>query len=218
MPLHRSPLLAALLLAGCPSAGDDSAAAPPPVVDTDGDGWSDTEEIAAGSDPYHGTDVPYLGGWVKGACNDTVVPTGTAVGDISEDFALVTQYGDTLHLHDFCDRVVFVAFGAMWDDATGAAMGDLDDVWDAYGPDEVMVIAALGENADRGTPTPEELQAYGQPWDATFPMVADPDFVTMYTYVAGSVGYPYGVLLDVGLRIEAVGIQDPVAAVESLSR
>lgn len=202
-------------LLACPGTADDSAAVVP-FVDTDGDGYSDAEEVAAGSDPYHGTDVPYRGGWVKGACNAEVVPTGTAVGDVAEDFALTSQFGDPVHLHDFCDRVVFVSFGAMWDGATGSQMGDLDDLYDAYGPEDVMVIAAFGENDARATPTAEDLAAYGVPWHAAFPLVADPDFVTLYTYATGSVGYPYGVLLDVGLRIEAVGFLDPVSAVEGL--
>ncbi len=207
-------MLLALLLA-CPASTDDSAVAAPPL-DTDGDGYSDEEERAAGSDPFHGTDVPYAGGWVKGACKDEVVATGTAVGAVSDDFLLESQYGDAVRLHDFCDRVVFVSFGAMWDDATGSRMGDLDDLWGAYGPDAVVVIAAFGENDARETPTAEELTAYGRPWDTTFPLVADPDFTTMYRYVDGSVGYPYGVLLDVGMQVVQVGVFDPVPAVEAL--
>jgi peroxiredoxin len=47
-----------------------------------------------------------------GACRHSVVATGTAVGDIAPDFALQDQHGETVHLHDFCDRAVLMIFGA----------------------------------------------------------------------------------------------------------
>ena len=46
----------ALLLAACPGPGDDTGDPLAPAPDTDHDGHFDTEEIAAGSDPYDGQD------------------------------------------------------------------------------------------------------------------------------------------------------------------
>lgn len=109
-------LLGALGTAGCIDAdkdeapSSDAAEALDPTGDDDGDGFTNSEESAAGSDPLDAADVPYTGGWRKGACRDEVSPTGNRPGEVAEDFALVDQFGDTVHLHDFCDRVVLIEF------------------------------------------------------------------------------------------------------------
>ncbi len=83
-------------------------------VDSDGDGWSDGEEVADNSDPLDEGDKPYQGGWSKGDCRDDIQATGYDEGDISRDFVLPDQFGDNVSLHDFCDRSVLVIFSAFW--------------------------------------------------------------------------------------------------------
>jgi len=109
----RFPLLLALaLFAAC--GKDDGDTGPndglDPAGDEDGDGYSNGDEEAAGSDPLDAADVPYLGGWTKDACRHDVQATGNDVGQVAEDFALQDQYGETLKLHDFCDHVVLIEF------------------------------------------------------------------------------------------------------------
>lgn len=77
--------------------------------DTDGDGWADGEEYDQNTDPTDSGSKPYLGGWQIDDCE--VSSTGHEVGDIAENFALKDQFGDTVELHDFCNRVV-VLIGA----------------------------------------------------------------------------------------------------------
>ena len=86
----------------------------PANPDSDDDGWSDGDEAAQHTDPLLDTDKPYAGGWTIGACRDDVEPTGNAAGQVANDFALTDQFGDTVHLHDFCDRVVWLVFAAFW--------------------------------------------------------------------------------------------------------
>jgi len=76
--------------------------------DTDSDGFSDAEEVAENTDPNNAHDMPYAGGWAIDACREDVESTGYEVGDIAENFALVDQFGDTVELHDFCNRVVLL--------------------------------------------------------------------------------------------------------------
>ena len=84
-----------------------------PDLDLDGDSFTNEEEWNAGSDPNDIDDVPYKGGWGKDfECRFDITPTGNEVGQIAEDFALVDQYGDTIHLHDFCGRPVLLEFTA----------------------------------------------------------------------------------------------------------
>jgi len=83
-------------------------------ADSDADGWDDGEEVDGYTDPLSADDHPYTGGWSINSCRDSIVSTGTSVGDIAPNFELSDQYGDTVRLHDFCDRAVLVTFGAFW--------------------------------------------------------------------------------------------------------
>lgn len=85
-----------------------------PDADTDGDGFTDGEEAEQGTDPNDAADVPYAGGWPKGACRDEIEGTGRSQGDTLEDFVLTDQYGEEVSAHDFCDRVLFVVAAAGW--------------------------------------------------------------------------------------------------------
>ena len=114
-------LLALLALSGLVACGDPEkddtgsdttgATGLQPDADEDGDGYTNGEEDAGGTDPYDATDVPYQGGWRKDIeCNDSVVAEGNDVGQVAENFEVKDQYGDTLNLYDFCNRVVLIEF------------------------------------------------------------------------------------------------------------
>lgn len=64
-------------------------------------------------------DVPvpppaYDGGWTLAEdCPDRLADvdeTGNDVGDTPPDFALLDQYGESVHLYAFCDRVVLLVW------------------------------------------------------------------------------------------------------------
>ena len=82
-----------------------------PDGDEDGDGYNNGEEDAGGSDPFDATDVPYQGGWRKDIeCNGDIVAEGNNPGQVADNFAVKDQYGDTVNLYDFCNRVVLIEF------------------------------------------------------------------------------------------------------------
>jgi hypothetical protein len=56
----------------------------------------------------------YAGGWYKAACAENIDGTGTAAGDIAFDFTQPDQFGESLRLHDFCDRTVLLIGAAFW--------------------------------------------------------------------------------------------------------
>jgi len=102
------PHLFAVALLGLVACGEREL---DPTADEDGDGFINGDELALGSDPMDADDVPYAGGWAMDAhCRGQVDSTGNDAGQIAEDFALVDQYGETFHLHDFCDHVLLVEF------------------------------------------------------------------------------------------------------------
>ena len=99
---------------GAVNSAEESAGTDPAVPDSDGDGWKDGEEIAQSTNPLDGDEHPYPGGWTIDACRSSIESTGNAVGQVAMDFALPDQFGDTVHLHDFCNRVIYLVFGAFW--------------------------------------------------------------------------------------------------------
>lgn len=104
----RTPVLAACALLGLVACGPREL---DPLADEDGDGITNGEESELGSDPRNADDVPYAGGWAMDAhCRGDVQATGNGEGQIAEDFALVDQFGEEFHLHDFCDHVILVEF------------------------------------------------------------------------------------------------------------
>ena len=55
----------------------------------------------------------YAGGYNVNPCS-SVQPTGYGVGQVAYDFALTDQYGETLHLEDFCGNAVLLVSAAFW--------------------------------------------------------------------------------------------------------
>lgn len=99
---------------GLTDAEEEDLGTDPNEADSDGDGFGDGAEVDANTDPSDDGDKPYEGGWAKDDCRGSISATGTGKGDVANDFALKDQYGEQVHLHDFCDRVVYMVFAAFW--------------------------------------------------------------------------------------------------------
>jgi hypothetical protein len=56
----------------------------------------------------------YAGGYPTNRCATTPSATGYGVGDISPDWELTDQYGDSVRLSDFCGSVVLLESSAFW--------------------------------------------------------------------------------------------------------
>jgi hypothetical protein len=85
----------------------------PDNPDSDGDGWNDGEEYNGNFDPCDPNDMPYVGGWGRDDCYDSFASAYVG-GDIMQDAVLMDQYGDMLHIRDFCGRAIYMSIGAMW--------------------------------------------------------------------------------------------------------
>ena len=80
----------------------------PAVADSDGDGWEDGVESNYYTDPTNPDDHPYTGGWPIDACRNDLQATGMAVGDVINDVTLLDQYEEEIRLHDFCDHTILI--------------------------------------------------------------------------------------------------------------
>jgi len=99
---------------GLTNGEEEALGTDPNLADTDADGFSDPDEVNGNTDPTDGSDYPYAGGWPIGDCRDTLQSTGNEVGDVAEDFDLMDQYGEQVRLHSFCDKVVLLVGAAFW--------------------------------------------------------------------------------------------------------
>ena len=76
--------------------------------DSDDDGFTDGEEFHGNTSPVDADDKPYQAGWPIDACRNDIESTGAEEGDIAANFELIDQFGETVTLYDFCDKVVLV--------------------------------------------------------------------------------------------------------------
>jgi peroxiredoxin len=143
----------------------------PLAADSDGDGFSDLDEDD--TDPLDPDDKPYQGGWNKGDCRNDIEATGNGVGDIARDFEAVDQFGDTVRLHDFCDRAVLVILSAMWCGPCQAETEDLAKDFVELESRGLMIIQLLGENTRGQEPTDGNLDSWVSDYDVTFPVLSD---------------------------------------------
>jgi len=83
-------------------------------VDSDGDGWDDGDEVDSSTDPTDDDDHPYSLGWGIDPCREDIDSTGNQVGQVTTDFELLSQTGELVRLYDFCGRAVLMVTAAFW--------------------------------------------------------------------------------------------------------
>ena len=179
-PDRSGPVLPGGAVAAVDSDGDgltdDEEAAmglDPLQADTDGDGYDDNSEIEAFTDPADATDHPYQGGYPIAACRHDLRPTGDAPGEVTANFALTDQHGDTVRLHDFCDREVLLVTSAMWCAPCRDEAPHLQQWYDRWREQGLMVITLLGENEGSSPPSLDDLRSWANEFGLTHPVVSD---------------------------------------------
>ena len=171
--------------------------------DTDGDGWDDGAEVSGNTDLLDPEDHPYTGGWSIAACRDGVQSTGSNVGDVSEDFGLVDQYGDTVRLHSFCDRVVLVVAlqTTPYQEMDDVVDDEVLPLWEAYERDGLMVLMLMGPE-DGVEPNQEHVGDWAKTQGLTHPVLADVGWETTKRWTVGAEpSPPYFVLFSEGSKI-----------------
>jgi hypothetical protein len=86
----------------------------PDLADSDEDGHLDGVEAEGGFDPLDPDSHPYFGAYPTKPCDPTPDATGYAIGDTSQDFALVDQHGEEVTLSDFCGKTIVLETSAFW--------------------------------------------------------------------------------------------------------
>ena len=177
--------------------------ADPNNPDSDGDGYLDGEEVLGNTDPMDAEDHPYAGGWPIDGCRNDMDGTGDQIGDIANDFALMDQYGDTLRLHDFCDRTVLLISSAEWCSPCRDEAPIVGNWYDTYADTGLMVITLLTENNSQENPNQNVLSRWAEDYELNHPVVADNGWEVTDRYIdTASMGIPTMHLMRRGLVIE----------------
>jgi len=188
---------------GVADAVEEELGLDPSVADSDGDGWDDGVEVDSFTDGTDASDHPYTGGWEIGSCRNDLEGTGDTVGTTAYQFELMDQFGDTVRLHDFCNRTVLLVSSATWCGPCQAEAPELGGWFDEHEVDGLMVITLLGENGAGQSPATDDLMAWATDYGLGHPVVADAGWDVTYRYVPPSFGIPTQHLIGPGGEILA---------------
>ncbi|MBX2798567.1 MAG: TlpA family protein disulfide reductase [Myxococcales bacterium] len=128
--------------------------------------------VACASEPLPEEPRAYAGGWPVAACDLT--PSGTQVGDVIPDFTGLDQFGDEVHLHDFCDKHVLLTTGAFWCRPCLDLAERLESLYREYQDRGLFVVTLMYEDYGGLPPDLEDLQQWADRFDLTTPVLADP--------------------------------------------
>ena len=162
---------------GLTNAEEDSLGTDPNQADSDGDGYDDGDEVDAYTDPLSGDDHPYTGGYPIDSCHFDVSSTGNGVGQIAKNFTLKDMHGESVRLHDFCDRAVVVVVSAAWCGPCQSEAKWLAGMQDKYASRGLVVVTLLAENTSSQNPSTNDLSAWNNMAGyKSAPVLADPNW------------------------------------------
>jgi peroxiredoxin len=123
---------------------------------------------------------------------------GRQVGQLAYDFTLFDKTNRKLTLSSFRGKVVLIDFSTMYCPACIEEGHHLEQLYQAYKAQGLVIISAISENDDREIPAPADLRLWASRNQLTFPVIADPNYwVNKYYYGKGeTVSIPYNVIID----------------------
>ena len=149
------------------------------------------EDLLGGLGPAERSDDDYAdGGWVPGDCPG-LQSTGHRVGQVADDFALIDQFGETVRLHDYCDRQVLLVSSALWCSACQRAAPVFEDWFDTYRAEGFIVMTLIGEDSEGRPATPEHAALWADAFELSHPVLADPGWEITVRYTqSGAIAIP----------------------------
>lgn len=168
-----------VLLAGCASLDGDGDGLPdsferqigtdPSVADSDGDGYDDGTEYLSYFRPDDPDDHPIEGNYPRAALPDEIEGEGWDEGDVSEDWLLRDQHGDSLHLHDFYGNVVLIHICTDSGDSCQQAASELQLGYEERRERGFVVLSLLVASGE----VEPDVDAWVDNWGITYPVFAD---------------------------------------------
>ena len=150
-----------------------------PNGDPDGDGYTNSEEEEAGTNPDYEYSHPFTGDYRVGYCETPPEPTGPTMaqsytaedgttinynvlqnGDVPENFTMTDQYGEELNLYSFCGRQIMLVVSAGWCGPCRAEAETLQAVAEAH--PEVQIITMLTQDTARNPASVDFVQEWAE--------------------------------------------------------
>jgi thiol-disulfide isomerase/thioredoxin len=215
--MTRSLILASLLTFGCESdtkcadtgscdddaatsgdGGTDGDGGGDELADDDGDGFSNADEEAAGTNPNYAYSRPYSGGYNVGFCETPPEPTGPTgvgqntngvqwaayqAGDVVENWTMTDQYGEQVDLYSFCGKTVMVAFSAGWCGPCRGLAEGMQAMQDGYRDDDVQLIEVITGDNQNELPSIDFLMGWNDDYGFTDIPVLLPERATSWDAV-----------------------------------
>ena len=215
-------LLLALLslsfvLAGCDDPNKDSdgdlltdqfeiaIGSNPELADSDGDGFTDTEEYLQYFDATDPDDFPYTGGYPRLPLPSGIEDDGWEVGDVTEDWDeddSEDQHGEIVNIHKFYGNVVVLDIAAEWCGPCRTAAPEAEEEYQEFIDRGFIVINLLLDGMSQTEPP--DPDRWIEDLDLTFPVIADNDMNISGNYIeSGPYSIPTFTILDRGLNIRA---------------
>jgi thiol-disulfide isomerase/thioredoxin len=145
--------------------------------------------------------------WSKGSEGSTTngeIPAPMA-GFLAPDFELVTLEGETFTLSALRGKVVLVNFWATWCPPCRSEMPAMQEVYEAYGPDDFIILAVNSTNQDRQI----DVEGFVSERGLTFPILLDVNGEVFSRYQVFSL--PSSFFIDREGIIQEVVIGGPMA-------
>ncbi len=98
---------------GLTDAEEAALGTDPDAPDSDGDAYDDGVEVAAGTDPLEYYQHPFVGGYPPGP-GPVWAGTGWAVGEVLDNATMLDQHAEAIDLWAFSGWGLMVIFGAPW--------------------------------------------------------------------------------------------------------
>lgn len=197
--MSRLLLLAALLTASCngePAACDatldgdsdglddcleETLGTDATLRDSDGDGFSDGEEVDCVSDPLDSSEVCYACGWPHNDPGD-LAGVGPNEGDTIDNLGLVDACGEDVDLWDLAGQYHILFMTAKWCGVCKAEVrGHEDKVADHELRSTVPVdyVVVLFQNSTGGLPDARDAEDYRSDLNIQMPTFSDPSRQTI---------------------------------------
>lgn len=184
----------------------------PDSEDSDGDGFSDSDELSADTDPLN----PFS--WTFGGSEwpdfsdeaDAAGVSGDSYGkgEVFPNFTTTDQFGGEVSLYQFYGYVILVDFSAGWCSPCRDSASQAEDIWEEYREDGFIILHAMIESNSSASVNQTFLESWVEDYDIEFPVVDADSSTEPYgaysgLYSAGlNDGYiPYMILLDQNMEL-----------------
>lgn len=184
-------------------SGDSSVEDTGPISeeDFDGDGFTDAEEEAAGSDPQACWSVPT--GWpqcLAQAEADGLEGQGWRKGHVVPNWSMTDQFGQDLQFHQFYGMVVIVDVSAGWCGPCNQAAGVAEDFYVEHQGDGVLLVHLMIEDWYGNPSDVDFLGEWSDSHGLSFPVVLEEEGVYEALYDQGYIdGIPAYFVYDRGM-------------------